>query len=189
MLKHFKLGRGGRRIQSRRGFTLVEMLVAVVSGLIILAAFVAVSLNLSTMMGEVGNYTDLDKSSRQTLDMLSRDIRNAAAVSSTSTITSLQLTNTFSGTTLITYSYDGSSVFTRTLNGGTPRVLLTNCNYLAFSYYLRVPTNNLQFVSVAGSISTNHIKLVSVSWRCSRSILGSKINTESVQTADVVMRN
>ena len=32
-------------------------------------------------------------------------------------------------------------------------------------------------------------KLVSVSWRCSRTILGQKVNTESVQTAKIVIRN
>jgi len=28
-----------------------------------------------------------------------------------------------------------------------------------------------------------------VSWKCSRTILGAKINTESVQTAKIVLRN
>jgi hypothetical protein len=32
-------------------------------------------------------------------------------------------------------------------------------------------------------------KLVDVSWLCSRKILGRKVNTESVQTAKIVMRN
>ena len=69
---------------------------AVVGGLIILAAFVGITLNMNVMMRSVGNYSDLDKYSRNTLDMLSRDIRNAAAVSSASTSTSLTLTNTYS---------------------------------------------------------------------------------------------
>jgi hypothetical protein len=30
---------------------------------------------------------------------------------------------------------------------------------------------------------------VDVSWKCSRQILGEKVNTESVQTAKIVMRN
>ncbi len=32
-------------------------------------------------------------------------------------------------------------------------------------------------------------KLINMSWKCSRTILGSKMNTESVQTAQVVLRN
>jgi hypothetical protein len=31
--------------------------------------------------------------------------------------------------------------------------------------------------------------MIDVSWKCSREILGAKINTESVQTAKIVIRN
>ena len=178
----------GRR-RPRGGWTLVELLVAVTAGLIILAAFVVTSLSIRTTMVQVGNYSDLDKASRMTLDNLSRDIRNAAAISSASTPTSLRLTNNFSGTNLITYAWDGSNNVTRTLNGGTPQVLLTSCDNLSFSYFIRIPTNNLQFISTTNVVATNQIKLISVSWRCSRAVLGSKLNTESVQTATIVMRN
>jgi len=172
------------------------MVVAVAVGLVIMAAFVAVTLSINASVKAVGNYADLDKASRMTLDNLSRDIRNAAAVTN-STLTSLTLVNTFSGTNLISYAWDGSSNVTRTVtiitNGaplpGSPQVLLTGCDYLAFSYYIRIPTNGFTFLSTTNAVSTNVVKLVSVSWRCSRSILGSKINTESVQTANVVVRN
>lgn len=185
MLSRFSPYRGNRRIQSRRGFTLVEMLVSIVAGLIILAAFVAITLNVNTMMVMVGNYNDLDKYSRNTLDLMSRDIRNAAGVGNTSSATSLTLTNFFSGVNVITYSWDGATVLTRTSSNGT-RLMLTNCDYLAFAYYKKNPTNDFNFVPTSAA---DQIKLVSVSWRCSRSILGSKLNTESVQTAEVVMRN
>jgi hypothetical protein len=171
------------------------MSVAVTIGLIILAAFVAITLSLKSSVIAISNYVDLDKASRQTLDNLSRDIRNAATVGSTSSAISLSLTNNYSGTNIITYAWDGSSNVTRTVTSSTgvivenPVVMLKNCDYLAFSYFVRVPTNGLQFISTTNVISTNQVKLVSVSWRCSRSILGSKLNTESVQTANVVMRN
>jgi hypothetical protein len=35
----------------------------------------------------------------------------------------------------------------------------------------------------------SQVKLISVSWRCSRTILGAKVNTESVQTAQICIRN
>jgi hypothetical protein len=38
------------------------------------------------------------------------------------------------------------------------------------------------------SAAAGNCKLVSVSWICSRSILGSRLNTESVQTAKIVIR-
>lgn len=187
--------RSGSRRPSQGGWTLLEMSVAVTIGLIILAAFVAITLSLKSSVIAISNYVDLDKASRQTLDNLSRDIRNAAQVGSTSSAISLSLTNNYSGTNIITYAWDGSSNVTRTVTSSTgvivenPVVMLKNCDYLAFSYFVRVPTNGLQFISTTNVISTNQVKLVSVSWRCSRSILGSKLNTESVQTANVVMRN
>jgi hypothetical protein len=63
---------------------------------------------------------------------------------------------------------------------------LKNCDSFSFAYYQRNPTNNFTFVTTTNAAQ---IKLVSVSWRCSRQILGSKLNTESVQTATVVVRN
>jgi Tfp pilus assembly protein PilW len=181
----------------RGGWTLVEVAVATAVGLIILAAFVAISLSINASMVAVGNYSDLDKDSRQTLDRLSRDIRNAASVSVASRSNLLTLTNTFSGTNLITYQWDGNSNVTRTLTkviggataAGTPEVMLTDCDFLAFHYFIRKPAANLEFISITNCATTNEIKLVSVSWRCSRSVLGSKLNTESVQTANVAVRN
>ena len=172
--------------------TLIEILVATTAGLIVMGAFVAITLNVNSMLKSAGNYGDLDGHSRNTLDMLSRDVRNASDVSVSSTPDELILTNTFSGTTLITYAWDGSNLLTRTYETSTTnlsQIVLTNCNYLSFDYFIRVPTNNLQFIEITNALSTNEIKLVSVSWRCSRSVMGAKLNTESVQTAQVVLRN
>lgn len=180
--------RRARAIQSQAGFTLLELITAMTAGLIILGVFVAITLNLNYMMISTGNYGDLDEYSRHTLDLLSRDIRNASSVDPTSTNTILVLNNTYSSPTTITYSWDGSNNVTRTDSIQTT-VILKNCNYLDFEYFTRVPTNNLQFTSVSNSLSANEAKLVSVSWRCSRSTLGKKLNTESVQTAQIVLRN
>jgi len=61
-------------------------------------------------------------------------------------------------------------------------VLLTGCDYFCFNVFQRNPTNQFWFPY---DCSTNAYmtKLVNVSWKCSRKILGAKVNTESVQTA------
>jgi hypothetical protein len=64
--------------------------------------------------------------------------------------------------------------------------MLTSCDYLSFNGYQRNPTNNFQFLTASTPEQT---KLISVSWRCSRKILGAKVNTESVQTAQICIRN
>ncbi|HEU5395839.1 MAG TPA: prepilin-type N-terminal cleavage/methylation domain-containing protein, partial [Verrucomicrobiae bacterium] len=61
-----------------RGFTLVEMMVAIAASTMILMAFVALTIAMSRTMLAISNYNDLDNRSRNTLDTMSRDIRNAS---------------------------------------------------------------------------------------------------------------
>lgn len=186
----FSFYKHNRRARSEQGMSLVELLVATAAGLIVLGAFVVVTTDVNTMVKFTGNYADLDQYSRNTLDMLSRDVRNASSVNTASTSTDLILVNTYTvPATQIVYSWDGSNVVTRTSGNGTAQMVLTNCNYLDFDYFTRVPQNNLQFIDITNAIWNGEVKLVSVSWRCSRSVLGAKMNTESVQTAQIVMRN
>jgi hypothetical protein len=178
-----------RKNKLRAAWTLMEMMVAIFCGSILLAAFVSTTVLIGKTMMSVGNYNDLNRKSRVTLDWFSRDVRNASAVSTDSTSTQLTLTNTFNGTTVIVYTWDGSNVVSRAsiANGVTTRfIMLTNCDTFAMNFYQRNPTNNFSFIA---SASPSQIKLVSISWRCSRSVMGSILNTESVQTANVVMRN
>jgi hypothetical protein len=65
-------------------------------------------------------------------------------------------------------------------------MLLTNVDFLSFQIFQRNPVAGT-YDTYPTSSATN-CKLVSVSWICSRSILGSKLNTESVQTAKIVIR-
>jgi hypothetical protein len=178
-----------RRRRFWSGFTLVEMMVASLAGMVVLGAIVWTSITLSRSLAAVSNYYQLDAASRNTLDILSRDIRNASDVTSFSP-TNFTMTGVNSqGTSYsFTYNWDGTNLwrsFTIT-NATFTYLMLSNCQYLEFSNYTRVPQSNFTFYAVSG---TNDTKLVSVSWKCSRSILGAKLNTESVQTAKIVMRN
>jgi len=38
-------------------------------------------------------------------------------------------------------------------------------------------------------VDINACKLINMTWKCSRTIFGSKRNTESIQTAQIVLRN
>ena len=177
----FSLRRQG--VQFRRGWTLLEMMVGISLSTVVLGSMLPTGMAVNTSMVAIGNYCDLNAASCKTLDSMSRDLRNTATVTAFSdrmvTVSNL-LTSA-----LITYSWDGSNKFTRTINGATT-VMLTKCDYLSFKKYQRNPTNNFQFLP-AGTIADT--KLISVSWRCSRQILGAKINTESVQTAQICIRN
>jgi type II secretory pathway component PulJ len=181
-------GQGFRK--TRGGWTLLEMLVAVGAGTIILIAFVAAFVTLSNTMVAIDNYNELDSSSRHTLDLMNQDLRNTATVTAMSS-TSVTATNIITGDQ-VRYWWDSSAKkFSRqTVSGGTTTttMMLTNCDVLAFSFFTRVPTNNFTFVTNSSGDPTQ-TKLLSVSWRCSRTVLGLKLNTESVQTARICIRN
>ena len=70
--------------------------------------------------------------------------------------------------------------------GTLSKTLLTGCDSLQFSIYQRSPIpGTYDQYAVA---ETTNCKVVMVTWLCSRKILGSKLTTESQQTAKIVMR-
>jgi hypothetical protein len=166
------------------------MMVALMAGLMILGSVVYTSISLSHSMVAISNYYQLDTSSRNTLDVMSRDIRNAGVLTSYATNAITMVGTNYGGTPYwFTYNWDGSNMWRTYSNPAsyTTTLMLSNCAYLAFSNYTRVPQANFTFNAVSGGATRT--KLISISWKCSRSILGAKLNTESVQTAKIVIRN
>ncbi len=86
----------------------------------------------------------------------------------------------------LTFVYDSGARTLTKQKGGASTVLLQQCDYLNFDISQRNPSSNFTFVATANLLE---VKLIDVSWRCSRQIMGSKVNTESVQTAKIVIRN
>lgn len=183
MLKQSSKLSGPGRKRFRRGWTLIETLVTTAIGGFVAGSVMTTGMTLSNTMVAISNYCDLDQASRETLDMMSADLRNTAVVTGF-TNTAVTVSNVITGD-IIAYRWDGSNLLTRAYNG-TTKVMLKNCDYLAFANFQRNPTNNFQFLPASTPEQT---KLVSVSWRCSRKILGAKLNTESVQTAQICIRN
>jgi Tfp pilus assembly protein PilW len=166
-----------------RGMTLVELMVGLSLGTAVLGSMLPTGVTVTNSMVAIGNYCDLNRASCHTLDTMSRDLRNTAIVTAISD-RSITVSNVLTSD-VISYSWDGSNQVTRAFNN-TKTVMLTQCDYLKFSNFQRNPTNNFQFLPASSPTTT---KLVSVSWRCSRQILGAKVNTESVQTAQICIRN
>ena len=194
MLKNFHPA-SRHAVKSRLGMSLVEMLIAVSASVIVLASLMVVAVFVSTNLMAISNYSDLDKKSRNALDTMGRDIRNSTQLLSYAT-NSIIMSNL--DTSTFSYTWDPSqTTFTRSFTNASgtvsATVLLTNCDYLSFNIYRRNPTNppsgsyGPYFVSSAGAV--NQTKLINVDWRCSRTILGVKRTTESVQTAQITIRN
>lgn len=179
------------------GFTLVETLMAMGAAGLLIGVIATLSVFTSQSFSMMSNYVDLDAQSRNAVDVLSREIRDASALVSFSTSSPkyLQLTNATAGQT-IQIMYNSS---TRTLwldKTGEPwQPLLTQCDRWDFSLYDRHPditSTNIAFypaTNSTGQLDPKFCKLINLSWKCSRTVLGSKLNTESVQTAQIVLRN
>jgi hypothetical protein len=165
------------------GMTLIELMISVGIGTLLIAGVIIMTnITLKQGMLAIGNYSDLNAKSRQALDYMSRDIRGSAQMTAYSA-SFISLTN-LDGTA-VSYVWDGSNLVTRTY-AGSSSVMLTNCDFLSFNIYQRNPTNNFSFYTTT---NLTQAKLVDVSWRCSRKYLGAQLNTESVQTARIVIRN
>lgn len=182
---------------ARRGFTLVEMMVAMLAGVLIVGAVVSLGIFTSRSFYMMGNYTDLDAQSRNAVDILGREIRNSSQLLaySTSSPMYLLLTNATAGTSdRITYSpsYNTLALTTTYYSSSTPqlvRTLLTDCDLFEFSLYDRAPDITSTNISFYSATNASSCKVINFSWKCSRTIFGTKLNTESVQTAQINLRN
>lgn len=178
------------RQPSLRAFTLIEMSVSMAVSGIILTALLSFTIYASRSFAALENYVDLEQKSQNALDTLTRDIRQTISLSSygTRTVNGQLVTNSLtfndSDGQPLTFTY-ADDVLLRQKNGAST-MILTNVDYLSFLIYQRNPIGGSydQF----STYNAPNCKLISVSWICSRSILGSKLNTESVQTAKIVIR-
>lgn len=131
------------------------------------------------------NYVDMEAKGRTALDYFSRDVRRAIGVASYTT-NSLVFMD-YDGNTNLTYTYDPSArTFVRN-KAGEAKTILTECDSLSISLFQRTPVAGTYEQFPASDQVT--AKVIQVNWKCSRTILGGKWNTESVQTAKVMLRS
>ncbi|HWI56395.1 MAG TPA: prepilin-type N-terminal cleavage/methylation domain-containing protein, partial [Bacillota bacterium] len=183
------------RRASQCASSLMELLVAIAVGSIVLAAVMQTFVFSSRSFVALGNYNDLDKASRNTLDIMTRDIRQAKVFGGSYYSTNYMWFTNLNGS-VFGYTWDPGaktvSRLTADFNGTNlvniqSNVLMKGCDLFSFRIWLRNPTNQFWFPYSANS-QPNATKLVDVSWRCSRRVIA-QFNTESVQTAKIVLRN
>jgi hypothetical protein len=168
----------------RRALTLVETLVAVGISSIAFAALAAFAFYSGRSFAAIGNYVDLDNTSRKAVDLMTKEIRQAKSLTGYQTNA---LTFTDYDDKQLQYIYDPAGQTLTRVKDTIPTVLLTGCDSLEFHIYDGAPnpgTNNFNLTTDAA-----RCKLIDMKWRCSRLLLGQKANTETVQTAQVVIRN
>ena len=173
-----------------RAFTLVELLMAIAVSAVMLTVVLSFTVYAAKSFAAMQNYVDLEQKSLNAVDSMLRDIRETKGLISygTTTLNGRTITNelTFIDSDNQTLNYKFAENVLLRNKGGSSTMLLTNVDYLCFQVFKRNPvaTTFEQFPTAeAGSC-----KLVSLNWVCSRTILGSRLNTESVQTAKIVIR-
>jgi prepilin-type N-terminal cleavage/methylation domain-containing protein len=194
------------------GFTLVELLVAVGISGVVFAVVASLTFYGGRSFAAMTNYVDMDSKSRNALDHMSREIRQADSVInySTATLTSgpfagKVVTNqiVLSGKEIngnnqtnyytLTYTYDPAErelYRVKQVGPTAPKtVLLAECDYLSFGMFQRNTGNTEDdlFDAIPVNVSGT-CKLVQIDWVCSRSLFGNRAHTESVQSAQVVIR-
>jgi Tfp pilus assembly protein PilW len=170
--------------RSRSAFTVVEFLVAMATGFLALAGVAALSIYTARSFAAMGNYMELDKNSRNALDRMSQIVRESDGVLSYASH-SVQLS--YHGASLSFDYSPGNKTLSMTHTNGVQSTLLTDCDFLNFEVFQRN--------SVAGSydqypaaLDESAAKIVQVSWICSKRLVGNLLNTESVQSAKIVIR-
>jgi prepilin-type N-terminal cleavage/methylation domain-containing protein len=169
----------------RAGVTLVEVLVTTAIAAVVLAGLASLIFYTGRSFAALANYVDLDAKSRHALDLMSREIRQSRKVLAGSG-TSLEIEDAEGKKVL--YAYDSSArTLTRAIDGvADADPLLTECNFLEFAMFQRNPVSGKYDQHPAAAAST--CKLVQLKWVCSRDLIKSKWNTESVQSAKIVIR-
>lgn len=168
----------------RAAFSLAETMVVLGIGSLMMAALAALTTYTGRSFAAIVNYTDLDKLSRNALDTMSKEIRQTTKLTAASS-TNLTFLD-FDGNTLAyTYNHDARTL-TRTKTGEADKTLLKGCDELTFSIYQRNPIGGTYNVYPTATADT--CKLIQLRWTCSRDLIRSKVNTESVQSAKIVIR-
>ena len=175
---------------SSRAFTLVELSLAMAVSGLILTATLSFTVYAAKSFVAMQNYVDLEQRSQVAVDTMLADVRQTKFLINYGTAT---VSGKFVTNRLTFRDWDGGDltfVYTNKLllktKGTESFMLLTNVDFLSFQMFQRTPIGG-SFEQFPTAQPTN-CKLVSVSWICSRTITGSKLNTESVQTAKIVLR-
>lgn len=165
------------------GFTLVEILIAAALSGMLLAVCLSLALFTSRSIASVTDSVDLNARTRHAIDRMGKKLRQTSSLESFSPTS---VTVTFDGQPL-TYTYDARLKTLVEDEAGKKTTLLEDCDQLAFALYKRSPLSN-SFNQYPVLAATNEAKLIQMSWRCSRSLVGKKSGSAELASARFVFR-
>jgi hypothetical protein len=171
------------RRKKMAALTLVELMIAGAISSILLATIMALSSYTARSFAAISNYVSLDRGSRHALDRLSMRIRESDGVTDFATN---RIRLSYHGAPLIFSYHDDSKTLTETFDGET-EVILQDCNSFTFEMFQRNAIGGTYDYYPAALVETE-AKIIQVSWNCSRRMINNLANSESVQSAKIVIR-
>ena len=106
--------------RSRRGFTLVEVMISASLAAFLLTSVITTFLFMGRSGANLQNYSDMESQARRSLEIFAEDVRQASAITWTS---STDITLTVNATA-IRYSYDsGTRTFSRRVGTATTALI------------------------------------------------------------------
>ena len=172
----------------RRAYTLVEMMVSVGLFSVVGGTIMAMYLFGSRSFVSLANYADLDKINRIALDILTREIRQARQVTGFPT-NSIALING-DDHNISYYFNDATRQLVRNdSTTGVSKTLVSSCTLLNFDVYQRNNiSNTFDQYPIATTNWSETVKVIRLTWKASRTIIGTQKVSEDIQTARVIIR-
>jgi len=171
----------------KRGFTILEMLIATGLFGVAMASLSTVYLVSTRSFAALANYAELDKINRTAMDTLTKEIRQSKLV------TDVQ-SNSFSiinGDGLaVTYWFNSDQQqFIRSAGDGSSRVLISSCALIQFDVFQRnTVAGTWDQYPAATNDWSEYVKVIRLTWKAARAIPGGPGVSENVQTAKIIIR-
>jgi Tfp pilus assembly protein PilW len=170
--------------RARAGFTLGEVLVAGAVGAMLLGV-ICTTWSLCTRSSQAAlNYLQMNNSTRQTLDRMVQEMREARSVKAFDVH---QLTLSDAEGVDLVYTYDPEAQTLTRQQGADTDVLLSHCDTFEFAVFQRNPIPGSDDLYPAATAS--QAKVVQVRWHRSAIVMGSQVTEESIQSTRVVLRH
>ncbi len=180
-----------------RGFSLAELAVTLGIGSIVLVVLgVLSSYGLQSFL-VMGNSAAMDDQSRLASDQITRELRQATQVlryEVEAESKTLVLTNSLQAYA-VEYSWNAEARTVSCSKGDQAQfICLSDCDAWEATFFQNIPLASvtrpyLPATNQLGTLDLNLARVVSMSWKCSRPVAGSKNKTEGVQTLQVTLRN
>lgn len=177
---------GSKAGRNRRGFSLVELMVASSEGVLLMSLVLAVLVTCMSVGASVGNYSDMSAQARIAMSQMESDLR---AVSQLTTATTTRLDCEVVTAVIaevptintISYYYDSGSksLYRESPTGSNKRLVMSDVKNCQFVYF------NGSDAPASDAITSKKILIYA---EMERRNVG-KINTDNIVSAVVVMRS